>query len=396
MKNRTGFVVLAVLLGLALLLAGCQAGAEPSTLSAALSEIQGTVGVKPPESADFRPATGDTVLTEHGQVQTGEDGRVRLDLSDGTIFRMAPTSLFELISNQSTDQGLVTRLKLELGRLFIVLKGGSLDVETPSGVASVRGSYMMVEVDSRTLDVLVTCLEGHCEASNPAGKVQFGAGQKSLLLHRDPASGQYPAPSVEPMTDEDYQKWLEGSPEAKTLAQQGLASLPSAPGPVPSDTPEPAPAPSATPVPASPTAETAAAPAADTGPCMSLVNPPNDQVVDYNDPVVFQWTSKVQATKYVLTLHYPDGTYIFFETTDTQLTRYFDEMRGNVNFTWDVAALDANGNEMCKSPTGSFTKPAPQPKKTKEAACTVGQWEDPSAPCYCEDAPNQPPYCYAD
>lgn len=393
MKNRTGFVVLAALLGLALLLAGCQAGAGQSALSAALSEIQGTVGVKPPESADFRPATGDTVLTERGQVKTGGDGRVRLDLSDGAIFRMAPMSLFELVSNQSTDQGLVTRLSLELGRLFIVLKGGSLDVETPSGVASVRGSYMMVEVDSKTLDVLVTCLEGHCEASNPAGKVQFGTGQKSLLLHRDPTSGQYSAPKVEPMTDEDYQKWLEGSPEARTLAQQGLASLPSIPSPEPSPTPKPAPAPSDTPQPA-PT-KAAAAPA-DLGPCMSLVSPPNDLVVDYNDPVVFQWTSKVQAAKYVLTLHYPDGTFLFFETTDTQLTRYFDEMRNAVNFTWDVAALDANGNEMCKSPTGTFTKPAPQPQKTKEPLCAVGQWEDPSAPCYCENAPNQPPYCYAD
>jgi len=363
MKNRAGFVVLAALLGLAWFLVGCQAGAGPSALSAALSEIQGTVGIKPPESADFRPATGDTVLTERGQVQTGEDGRVRLDLSDGTLFRMAPMSLFKLISNQSTDQGLVTRLNLELGRLFIVLKGGSMDVETPSGVASVRGSFMMVEV-SESLDVMVTCLEGHCEASNPAGKVQFGAGQKSLLLHRDPTSGQHSAPSLEPMNAEDYQKWLEGSPEAKTLAQQGLASLPSAPI-MPSNTPKPTPAPSATPVPASPTAETAAAPAADMGPCMSLVNPPNDKVVDYNDPVVFQWTSKVQAAKYVLTLHYPDGTYISFETTDTQLTRYFDEMRGSVNFTWDVAALDANGNEMCKSPTGSFTKPAPQPKRPR-------------------------------
>jgi len=394
MKNRTGFVVLAALLGLALLLAGCQAGAGQSALSVALSEIQGTVGVKPPESADFRPATGDTVLTERGQVKTGGDGRVRLDLSDGTIFRMAPMSLFELVSNQSTDQGLVIRLSLELGRLFIVLKGGSLDVETPSGVASVRGSFMMVEVNPDTLDVTVTCLEGHCEASNPAGKVQFGAGQKSLLLHRDPTSGQYSAPNVEPMTEEDYQKWLEGSPEARTLAQQGLASLPSIPSPEPSPTPKPAPAPSDTPFPAAPT-KAAAAPA-DLGPCMNLVSPSNDQVVDYNDPVVFQWTSKVQAAKYVLTLHYPDGTFIFFETTDTQLTRYFDEMRGSVNFSWDVAALDSNGNEMCKSPTGSFTKPAPQPKKTKEAACTVGQWEDPSAPCYCEDAPNQPPYCYAD
>jgi hypothetical protein len=74
-----------------------------------------------------------------------DDGRVRLDLSSGTIIRVAPSSLFTLTSNNEGDGGLLTKIKMEVGKIFIILNGGRADVETPSGVASVRGSYMKVK-----------------------------------------------------------------------------------------------------------------------------------------------------------------------------------------------------------------------------------------------------------
>jgi hypothetical protein len=153
----------------------------------------------------------------NGQVQTGDDGRVRLDLSSGTIIRAAPSTLFTLIANDEMEGGLATRIKMEIGKIFIILNGGSADVETPSGVASVRGSYMKVEVDPETLDIYVTCLEGDCSATNPAGTVNFTDGQKVVLFHRDPVTGNWTAPNVEPMTPEEFQEWLDNNPEARDL-----------------------------------------------------------------------------------------------------------------------------------------------------------------------------------
>ncbi len=101
----------------------------------------------------------------------------RIDLSSGTILRLAPASLFTLVSNEEVEGGLATKLKLELGRIYIILSGGSVDVETPSGVASVLGSYMMVEIDPFTQDVTITCLEGDCSA----GGIDFSDGQKVTL-----------------------------------------------------------------------------------------------------------------------------------------------------------------------------------------------------------------------
>jgi hypothetical protein len=367
MISRPGQLLLGVLVILALFLSGCQGGNVDVPPSVSLSELEGIVGIKSPENADFSPAQADSVLTELGQMRTGEGGHVCLDLSTGTVIRMAPVSFFELVALPGANEGPATQLRLEAGRIFIILGSDApsgVDVETPSGAASVRGSFMMVEVNPITMDAAVTCLEGHCEASNPAGKVQFSAGQKSMLLHRDPASGQYSAPGLQPMLQEDYQMWLEESPEALALAQRGLASLSDAPAANATPTQTPLPVSSRTPT-APPTAGTTVA-GDGMVPCISLVSPEEGAIVDHNNPVAFQWTSRVQAAKYVLRLSYPDGTIVAFETTETQLSRYFDELHAVMNFSWEVAALDANGNEMCKSPTGTFVKPEPKATKQKE------------------------------
>jgi hypothetical protein len=226
MKNKfktvfvSAFLVLVVVSNACKLLSAPATPTTPSALSAILSEISGKVEIKPAGQDAFTSANTDSFLDENGQVQTGDDGRVRLDLSTGSIIRVAPTSLFILTSNESTEGGLKTTLELTLGRLFIILNSGSLEVQTPSGTAGVRGSYMMVEVDSAMQDVLITCLEGNCSAENPAGSVNFTSGFRSVLLHQDPVTGTYTAPVVTPMLDEDYQKWIdENIIEAGTFNQ---------------------------------------------------------------------------------------------------------------------------------------------------------------------------------
>jgi hypothetical protein len=52
----------------------------PTGLSAILNEISGKVEIKPAGEEAFTPATTNSLLQEQGQVLTGGDGRVRLDL----------------------------------------------------------------------------------------------------------------------------------------------------------------------------------------------------------------------------------------------------------------------------------------------------------------------------
>jgi len=184
-------------------------------LDATITDLSGSVNAKQPSDQKFTAATVGMALLPAGQVKTSDNGRARLDLSSGTVVRIAPSTLFTLESNVPTQKGPSTVLNLNLGKLFIILKGGNLDVGTPSGVASVRGSYMMVYVDLYTHSTIITCLEGHCSASNPAGSVDFTTGQKCFLYF--PSNGKFTPPIVTLMTQADYDTWAINSPESQLL-----------------------------------------------------------------------------------------------------------------------------------------------------------------------------------
>ena len=117
-KYRSVFISL--LLVVLDLLTACQPKSTPpptlvSSLSATLKEITGTVTIKQSGASSFSPASIGMELQPNGSIQTGEDGRARLDLSTGTIIRVAPSSLFTLTSNQPSNGSLSTQLNLKAG-----------------------------------------------------------------------------------------------------------------------------------------------------------------------------------------------------------------------------------------------------------------------------------------
>ncbi len=166
-----------------------QAGATPTpgptqtssdSLTAKLSEISGPVQVREAQDTSFTKAVPGYVLELLGQAQTESGGKARLDFSTGTLVRLGPDTLFTLQPAQETSQGLVSSLKLTLGKLWVILKGGSLQVDTPSGVAAVSGSYLSVWYDPKTGELRITCLEGNCSASNEGGTVYIVGGQTAV------------------------------------------------------------------------------------------------------------------------------------------------------------------------------------------------------------------------
>jgi hypothetical protein len=198
-----------------------QTGATPvptqgsgGSLTAKLSEITGPVQVKEAQDVSFSKATPGYTLELLGQAQTETGGKVRLDFSTGTLVRLGPNTLFTLQPAQDNSQGLGARLQMTLGKLWVILKGGSLEVETPSGVAAVQGSYLSVWYDPVTGQLRITCLEGHCSESNDGGIVQITSGQTAVT------HGRSDPPKIGVMTDQDYQDWLGNNPESAGLVRQ--------------------------------------------------------------------------------------------------------------------------------------------------------------------------------
>lgn len=372
-KNK----ILATFLIGTMLLAACQQEAASTKLSAALSELAGKVDMKAAGADTFAPAEADSVLEVNGQVQTGDDGRVRLDLSTGTIIRIAYSSSFTLTSNEDTEGGLLTKIKLEAGKIFIILNGGRAEVETPSGVASVRGSYMKVEVEEGTGDVYVTCLEGNCSAQNPAGGVEFTQGQKTILFHKNPSTGNWTIPGVEDMTPEDFQEWLDNNPEAKALYDQAMGTATALANPTATETPA-----------NTPTAEptiVSVLPSGDNSTACKTINPPAGASLEHLGKVKFEWEPQQGAKRYVVTFTTSNGTIVTFETTETSIEKYIEIFPAAGDYKWDVTAYGENEEELCQSETITFdkpdSKPAP-PKKEEESGCSEADYCNSGSPCF--------------
>src|SRR5687768_3482732 len=124
-SNRFGLVIICCFI-----LYACQPATQNQVppLSATMTDLQGTVLIKKSGETNMQFAS-DQILGENDQVVTGDDGRVRVDLSTGTIIRVAPSSFFTLINNQPGPNGVNTTIKLDAGNLWIILNGGSAEVE---------------------------------------------------------------------------------------------------------------------------------------------------------------------------------------------------------------------------------------------------------------------------
>jgi hypothetical protein len=288
--------------------------------------------------SSFVPASAEKQLEVNDQVQTGEDGRARLDLSSGTIIRVAPSSLFTLTSNEPVEGGLATQIKMELGKIFIILNGGSAEVETPAGVAAVQGSYLKIEFDPANNTLTLTCLEGNCSATTLDGDTKnFSDGQK-IVIQKDPATGKWVIIEGD-MSAEDFQEWLENNPEAQSLVEQATGNESNGNG----------------------------GGGGGAGVCAGATKPDAGASLPFQGAVKFEWDAQPGAASYLIQFTNPSGAVITFQTSNTSLEKYIEGFLPDEGESgWSVSALDANGGTICTTTPSTFTKPdsnwEPEPK----------------------------------
>lgn len=351
---RKNLIVL--LLAFSLTFAGCQTNEETPPLSATLSELSGLVEMKQAEEAAFAEVNAGSILNVNGQIQTGDDGRVRLDLSSGTIVRVTPSSVFTLISNEEADGGLYTKIKLELGRIFIILNGGQADVETPSGVASVRGSYLKVEIDPVTGDIHITCLEGTCSATNPDGvQIIFTNGQSVILFHQE-EDGTWRSPLLGGMTFEDFEEWIQNNndSETKKYYDEGIAKLLAATTEAPTEEPTETPT-------EPPTEAPTESSGGGGGACSQPQAPADGSTLGKAGKQAFSWSETPGAEYYILTFVNENGSTAIIQTTDPGAEFYIEVLPLGGNYEWFVTAYGSNGTPLCTSASVNFSKPKADP-----------------------------------
>lgn len=181
----------------------------PVAREARISEVQNEVLARALSTSELAPASVGTSILPTGGVETGTDGRARLDLlPEGTIVRVGPNSSFTVPEIVEENGQPKTVIELLFGKVYILLNGGSLEVETPSGVASVRGSLMRVEYDAETKRIKASCLEGHCALKNENGiEVELVAGEYTYI------EGNFPPIDPLLIDSSEIEEWLAEIPE---------------------------------------------------------------------------------------------------------------------------------------------------------------------------------------
>lgn len=191
----------------------------PAGRSALLSELRRQVEAQPQDQAGWIAASEGTQIRAGGGARTGRASFVRLDISDGSLARLAGDSVFRLAELSPSADDPVTRLKLEAGKVWIMvtklLGVGSFEVETPNGVATVRGSMMSTQYDPASGQVVVACLEGACRLTGAGGQsTDLVPGQQTEIL----GAGQDPTPA-HPMDAEQLADWAGYFPEGAELVK---------------------------------------------------------------------------------------------------------------------------------------------------------------------------------
>lgn len=169
--------------------------------TAVIESMAGSVEVN--TEGSFVPAAEGLLLVAGDEIQTGEDGQATLLLDDGTTIIVVANSAFSVSELEGTAEAPITRFFLNVGDLFTIHEGdlapdAVYEVETPEGVAAIRGSSLKVTFDPVTGSGEAECLVGTCSFTFDGTTFELTGGEKFA----------FPGDGVSPMSAEDFLAWI--------------------------------------------------------------------------------------------------------------------------------------------------------------------------------------------
>ncbi len=179
------------ILVLSILVASTLVGCAPSTLTI-LSTTGGNVSVMKAGTGSWIEAQVGMSLEPGDSVKTGDDSSAEITFFDGSTIELQAGTEIEIASlDISRDTGSTSiTLKQTIGNTIsrvtkLVDPASRYEVETPTGVAAVRGSVMQVYVteDGTTW---ITNLEGDIRAVAQGVELQIPQGQQCIIRPGQP------------------------------------------------------------------------------------------------------------------------------------------------------------------------------------------------------------------
>ena len=169
-------------------LVGCSGASSTTSTLTILSITEGQVFVMKAGTDDWTKATVDMSLEVGDTIKTGDDSGAEITFFDGSTIELEAGTHIEITAlDSSPDTGaktitLMQTIGTTISRVTKLLDpASSYAVETPSGVAAVRGTIMIVRIvfddpDYEDGTVLITNLEGLIYFIGHGEELQFSEG----------------------------------------------------------------------------------------------------------------------------------------------------------------------------------------------------------------------------
>lgn len=140
--------------------------AESKSNAAVISSFHNKVQAKTTSEPVWKMAGANKILESGDSIRTGSVSRAEIRYSDGTVTRIGSNSLLRIDSNGEKR----TNIKLLVGKLWLKVKKGEgrLQIKTPTAIASVLGTELLVTNDEKNVSH-VTTLDGLVEVTTNEG-----------------------------------------------------------------------------------------------------------------------------------------------------------------------------------------------------------------------------------
>jgi hypothetical protein len=184
--------ILALTILITSVLVGCSEAPSDSSTLTILSITEGDVFVRKAGTDDWTDATVEMSLQVGDTIKTGDDSGAEITFFDGSTLELEAGTQIEITALASSpDTGtktitLMQTIGTTISRVTKLLDPASTyAVETPSGVAAVRGTIMIVRIvfddpDYEDGTVLITNLEGHPYYIGNGEELHFSEGAQVI------------------------------------------------------------------------------------------------------------------------------------------------------------------------------------------------------------------------
>jgi hypothetical protein len=164
-----------------------------STSFTILSLVGGEVLIKRADSDSWETAVTGTVLNKGDVIKSGDGSSAEITFFDGSTIELDQSTQIGLTDIHQSDEGSkVIHIKQDLGNTISRVKkltdsASSYEVETPAGVASVRGSTLGVYIQPDG-SVIVVNIEGDIRVTAEGVEVIIPPGMQSTVKPGEPPS----------------------------------------------------------------------------------------------------------------------------------------------------------------------------------------------------------------